>query len=75
MQLLVTSPPHCSPVWPQVCDGIEATHRIRALEAVAGRDRPALIFAVTAHATEEDRAVRDSRLSLNTAPQGDCKRV
>lgn len=43
-----------------VMDGLEATRRIRALEAEEGR-APCLVFAVTAHATAEDREVRLGR--------------
>lgn len=38
-----------------LCDGLEATRRIRALEAAEGR-RPAHVIALTAHASAEDEA-------------------
>lgn len=60
--VMVLSRPHADIQMP-LCGGLEATRRIRALEAASGRGA-ALVYAVTAHATAEDEAVRGVRVCL-----------
>ena len=46
---------HTGRVQMPLCDGLEATRRIRAFEAASGRRPPATVIALTAHAGEEDK--------------------